>query len=259
MTLLAIDGLNVVRRIYEAIPVEDSPEKVVGAFKSCMGSFRRALSEIRPSHAIAVFDYGGPTWRHELYDQYKINRAPMPEHLKAGLPMLMQDLEDSGLPWVSVPKVEADDVMGALVDRWCEYSDEDAVIMSTDKDMVAKLSKQVRIRDHFTPAWRDEDWCMNYFGVGPELVQDFLALTGDKADGIPGVYKVGKKTAASWLKEYGSFDGVLSNSEKITGKVGEYLRRDKELAILSRKLVEFKTDITIGLTWKKLLQTYPEG
>ena len=250
--LMLLDGLNLVRRIYEAIPADDSPEKVQGLLKSAVSSTRRALSELGPSHALCAFDHGGATWRHELYPGYKKSRKPMPVHLKEGMPELTRLIESLGVKCISQPGVEADDVIGFVTGKWCGVTEAPVDVVSTDKDMLKLLSQQVSIRDHFKAAWLDEAYCLNKFGVPPSQIEDLLALMGDKEDDIPGVEKVGKLTAARWLKQYGSLEGVLARADQVQGKVGVYLRRDAAMARLSKRLVEFKKDLELGLTWKML-------
>lgn len=252
MTLLAMDGLNVVRRIYEAIPTEDSPAKAVGALKSSLASFKRAMKEIDPAYAVIAFDHGGKTWRHELYSEYKIGRKPMPEHLHAAMPELVFQLQEAGFKCVTIEGVEADDVIAALVERWCLYSPADVTVLSTDKDMLQLVTGQVKVRDHFTSTWRDEAWVQEKFGIPAHLVGDYLALMGDASDGVPGIENVGKVTAVKLLKTYGNLDGILKNAHQIPGKTGEHVRKGADMARLSRQLVGFKTDIKLGLTWRML-------
>lgn len=252
MCLLAIDGLSIIRRIHEAIPVPDSAEKMVGTTRSCIASFRRLLDEVNPTHAVIAMDFGGHTWRHDLFADYKKNRKPMPEHLKEGLPNLLTELQQIGLQQVCVKGVEADDTLAGLAKLWGEKKATPVVIASGDKDMCQLMSDQVKIRDHFTSAWRDEAWLQAKFAVKSSQFGDYLALMGDNVDGIPGVEKVGSKTAAGWLSEYGDLETIIANAASIKGKIGEYLRRDVEMARLSRQLVSFKTDFPLGLTWKML-------
>lgn len=251
--LLLIDGLNIVRRIYEANPQPDSREKVEGAVKSSIGSFKRALNEIAPTHVLAAFDYGGETWRHRLYPAYRANRKPMPQALRDALPDLYEQLADRlGVAIVSIPDVEADDVIATCFLRWASAKTGPAVVMSTDKDLAWLMTKGALIRDHFTPEWRNAEWVERKFGIPPSLILDFLALMGDHVDGVPGLEGVGKLTAAKWLRAYGSLDGVLENADTIKGKVGERLRDNMDTVRLSRQLVSFKTDIQCGLTWNAL-------
>ena len=257
MTLLVIDALNIIRRIHEAIPTPDSEEKVADTIKSSLSSFKRALNTHNPTHAVAVFDFGGRTWKHALYEGYQTHRKPMPQHLREGLVTLKQALPALGLHWIAIEGIEADDAIAAVVEKWCQHSAEQAVILSTDKDFLQLLSPQVSIFDHFKGAWRDEAYVLEKFGVKPGQMGDLLALMGDAADGIPGVDKVGSKTAATLLRIDGTLERVLSNADKVTGQVGVNLRKGLEIARLSRQLVAFKTDTPLGLTWKMLALNSP--
>jgi DNA polymerase-1 len=255
MSLLVIDALNIIRRIHEAIPTPDSAEKVADTVKSSLSSFKRALKTHSPTHAVAVFDFGGPTWKHALFDGYQAHRKPMPQHLRDGLLTIKQELHALGLHWIAIEGIEADDAIAAVIEKWCQHSAERAIIISTDKDFLQLLSSQVCVYDHFKSAWRDEAYVLEKFGVKPAQMGDFLALMGDAADGIPGVDKVGSKTAATLLRINGTLDRVLSNADKVAGQVGVNLRKGIEMARLSRQLVSFKTDTALGLTWKMLAQT----
>lgn len=250
--LLIIDGLNIVRRVYEAIPAPDSPEKAEGAVKSSVGSFARALKEHNPSYVVAPFDYGGKTWRHDIYPEYRQHRKPMAEELRAVLPTLFERLHELGIPTISIPEVEADDVIATLFFKGVERGFQRIVPMSTDKDIAQLTAHGAHVRDHFMQEWHDAAWIMKKFFVPPELLGDALALMGDEVDGIPGIEKVGPKTAAKWLNEFGSLDGVLANADQIKGVVGDNLRAKMHLTPLSRQLVAFKTDLKLGLTWKEL-------
>lgn len=254
MSLLIIDALNIIRRIHEAIPTPESEEKVADTVKSSLSSFRRALNNHSPTHAVAVFDYGGRTWKHDLYEGYQANRKPMPEHLRDGLAVIKRELQETGLHPIAIEGVEADDAIAALVEKWCSASAARAVILSTDKDFLQLLSEQVCIYDHFKGVWRDSAYVTAKFGVKPSQMGDLLALMGDAVDGIPGVSKVGAKTAAELLRINGNLDRVISNSDKVPGQVGANLRKGIEMARLSRKLVSFKTDMPLGLTWRMLAQ-----
>jgi len=254
MSLLIIDALNIIRRIHEAVPGPDSEEKVADTLTSSLASFRRALKTHRPTHAVAVFDHGGLTWKHDLYAPYQANRKPMPGHLRDDLLSIKQALLDMGLHWIAIEGVEADDAIAALSEKWCQASPDQVIILSTDKDFLQLLNDQVCIYDHFKGTWRDEAYVLEKFGVMPSQMGDLLALMGDAVDGIPGVDKVGRKTAAGLLRINGHLDRVISNADKVTGQVGANLRKGIEMARLSRKLVSFKTDMPLGLTWRMLSQ-----
>ena len=250
--LLLIDGLNVVRRVYEANPAPDSPDKAQAAVRSSLGSFRRALEEHKPTHILAPFDFGGPTWRHELYPDYRKKRKPMPQELRDVLPALYERLHEMGVPTISVPGVEADDVLATAFYRWDTAKRGPVTVLSTDKDLTALAADGARVRDHFNLVWRDETWIVEKFGVGPALLHDLLALSGDSSDDIPGVPGVATKTAAKLLNAHGTLDSVLAAAETVKGKLGENLRASLDLVRLARKLVSFKTDLSLGLTWNSL-------
>jgi DNA polymerase-1 len=254
MSLLIIDALNIIRRIHEAIPESDGVDKVTDTIQSSLRSFKRALHTHRPTHAVAVFDHGGRTWKHALYEAYQANRSPMPQPLRDGLSTLQQALHDMGLHCIAIEGIEADDAIAALVEKWCRYSAELTIILSTDKDFLQLLNDQVCIYDHFKDAWRDATYVLKKFGVKPSQMGDLLALMGDAADGVPGVDKVGLKTAATLLRIHGHLDRLISNADKIGGQVGVNLRKGVAVARLSRQLVSFKTDVPLGLTWRMLAQ-----
>ena len=254
MSLLIIDALNIIRRIHEAIAEPDSQEKVANTIQSSLRSFRRALKTHRPTHAVAVFDHGGRTWKHDLYEGYQANRQPMPQPLRDGLLTIQHELQDMGLHWIAIAGIEADDAIAALVEKWCNTRSERAIILSTDKDFLQLLSDQVCIYDHFKDVWRDPAYVQEKFGVTPSQMGDLLALMGDAVDGVPGVDKVGRKTAATLLRINGNLDRLISNADKVGGQVGANLRKGIAIARLSRLLVSFKTDMPLGLTWKMLAQ-----
>ncbi len=250
--LLLIDGLNIVRRIYEANPVEDSVEKAEAAIRNSLFSFTRALNTYNPTHVLAPFDFGGLTWRHELYADYKIKRKPMPAELWQALPGLYTQLADMGVATILVPGVEADDVLATVVSQWDIARRGPITVLSTDKDIAALTAKGAQVVDHFNRVVRDESWIVGKFGVSSALLQDLLALAGDSSDGIPGVPGVATKTAAKLLNEHGSLDQVMAQAATVKGKVGENLRASLDVVRLSRKLVEFKTDLKLGITWNSI-------
>jgi DNA polymerase-1 len=254
MALLIFDAMNIIRRIHEAVPGEESEEKVADTITSSLASFRRALKTHRPTHAVAVFDHGACTWKHDLYAHYQAKRKPMPTLLRDGLLSIKQALQRIGLHWIAIEGIEADDAIAALVEKWCQASPEQVIILSTDKDFLQLLNEQVCIFDHFKGTWRDQAYVLEKFGVKPSQMGDLLALMGDAVDGIPGVAKIGSKTAAGLLRINGNLDRVISNADKVPGQVGANLRKGVEMARLSRQLVSFKTDVPLGLTWRMLSQ-----
>ncbi len=250
--LLAIDGLNIVRRVYEANPEPDETVKADLALRHSLSSFRKLLTSHQPTHVLAAFDVGGPTWRHDLYARYREHREPMPAALRDGLPGFYERLAAIGLKVVSVPQVEADDVIGTAVLRWLGEGRGDAVVASTDKDLHVLIAQGAALWDHFKGEWHDRAWVEKKFGVPPDMLVDLFALMGDVADSIPGVSKIGVKTAAKLLRAYGSLDAVMAGAGILKGPLGERLRKEKDLAYLSRQLVQLKTDVRMGVTWKML-------
>jgi protein Xni len=250
--LLAIDGLNIVRRVYEASAEPDSPIKAATALRHALSSFRTVLDTHQPTHVLAAFDHGGTTWRHALYPRYREHRAPMPSDLRAALPEFQQRLTQAGMHPLCIPDVEADDVIGTGVLRWLAEGRGEAIVATTDKDLHGLVAHGALVWDHFANAWHDDAWVRQRFGVAPEQIVDLLALMGDVTDGVPGVSKVGMKTAARLLNAYGDLDAVMAGAGILKTPLGERLRAERDILYLSRQLVELKTDVRLGVTWNML-------
>lgn len=255
--LALFDGLNLIRRVYSANQAPDSAEKVQQALKASAGSIRRALEEIRPTHAVFVLDPEGNNFRHRLYPAYKQNRKPMFPGLRDGLADFSAQIESRfGMRTVIAEDVEADDVITTLAIRWLErVKAEPALfqaptIVSTDKDLAVLIADGARIRHHFNKEWRDASWVREHFGIEPHQLHDLLSLAGDTTDNIPGIPGVALKTAAKLLKTYGTLEGVLSATD-IKGKLGETVVLNGETARLSSDLVSMRRDLTLGLTWSQ--------
>ncbi|KQV90632.1 5'-3' exonuclease [Massilia sp. Root351] len=250
--LLAIDGLNIVRRVYEASPEPDSDLKADIALRHALSSFRNLITDHQPTHVLPAFDYGGATWRHQLYAGYREGRAPMPGVLREALPEFYQRLAGFGLRVVSLPEVEADDVIGTVVLRWLAEDRGAAVVATTDKDLHCLVAQGALVWDHFKSEWHDYAWCEKKWGVPPEQLPDLLALMGDATDSIPGVSKVGLKTAARLLRTYGNLDAIMAGAGILKDTLGETLRKEREMLYLSRQLVQLKTDVRVGVSWNML-------
>lgn len=250
--LLAIDGLNIVRRVYEASPEPDSDLKASIALRHAFSSFRNVLEVHAPTHVLVAFDYGGQTWRHALYPRYREHRAPMPAVLREALPEFQERLRTAGVPVAMLPEVEADDVVATCVMRWLGENRGEAIVATTDKDLHVLIAHGALVWDHFKNEWHDDAWVRNRFGVAPELLHDLLALMGDATDGVPGVSKIGMKTAARLLNAYGSLDAVMAGAGILKTPLGERLRAERDILYLSRELVRLKTDVRLGVTWKAL-------
>ena len=245
--LLVIDGNNLVRRIHAAIKEEDATRQLEETLRSCRASFRRARSNHPHTHAVAVFDAPGQNWRHRLYPDYQAGRGPSPEGLPDLLKTLRAELEEQQLRTISVPDIEADDAIAVLALRWQQRGRGAMTILSSDKDLCALLSPAVSVHDHFGNVNRDAAWVLDKFGIEPALIQDYLALVGDKTDNIPGVEGIGPVKAVQLLKEFKSLQGILES--RSLQKVAKQVIRNREKALLSRKLVGFRTDVSIGVSW----------
>ncbi|MCU6502132.1 5'-3' exonuclease [Rugamonas sp. A1-17] len=250
--LLAIDGLNIVRRVYEASPEPDSAEKAEIALRHALSSFRKLVNDHEPTHVLPAFDFGGPTWRHALYAGYREGRAPMPAPLREALPAFYDKLRGIGLHVVSLPEVEADDVIGTVVLRWLADGRGEATVATTDKDLHGLIAQGARVWDHFKSEWHDHAWVERKWGVPPEQLPDLLALMGDPTDSIPGVSKVGVKKAARLLRTYGTLDGIMAGAGILKDTLGETLRKEREMLYLSKQLVQLKTDVRVGVSWNML-------
>jgi DNA polymerase-1 len=176
----------------------------------------------------------------------------MPAPLQERLPDLYGALERLGVHIVSIPGVEADDVIGTAVLRWLGEGRGEAIIASTDQDLHVLIANGAVLWDHFRNEWHDRRWVEEKFGVPPEMLTDLLALVGKSADSIPGVSKVGIKTAARLIQSYKTLEGVMAGAGILKDTLGEKLRQDRDNAFLSRQLVQLKTDVHLGVSWKML-------
>jgi DNA polymerase-1 len=204
-----------------------------------------------------VFDAPGKTFRDDMYEQYKANRSSMPDDLREQIAPLHEMIKAMGLPFVMVEGVEADDVIGTYAAQ-ATASQKHTVISTGDKDMAQLVTPFVTLVNTMTETTMDAAGVVEKFGVNPEQIVDYLALMGDTVDNIPGVPKVGPKTAAKWLNEYGSLDELIAKAEEVKGKVGENLRDSLEQLPLSRALTQIKCDVDLPLHFADLVPTEPD-
>ena len=249
-TLYLVDGSSYLYRAYHALPkLTNSAGEPTGALLGVANMLRRLLNDANSANIAVVFDAKGPTFRHEMYDQYKANRPPMPTDLRQQIEPIHEIVRLLGLPLIQVSGVEADDVIGTLATQ-AAAKGMDCIISTGDKDMAQLVNEHVSLINTMTNTHMDSDGVVEKFGVKPEQIVDFLALTGDKADNIPGVEKCGPKTAAKWLNDWQNLEGVMSHAETVKGKIGEYLREALETLPLSQNLatirVELELDHDIG-------------
>ncbi|MDH3924213.1 MAG: DNA polymerase I, partial [Xanthomonadales bacterium] len=244
-TLYLVDGSSYLYRAFHALPnLTNSRGEPTGALLGVANMLKRLLNEAEPEYIAVVFDARGPTFRHEMYPDYKANRPPMPAELRQQVESILEFTRMLGLPLLQVDGVEADDVIGTLAAE-AEKAGMRCVISTGDKDMAQLVSDLTTLTNTMTATDMDREGVKQKFDVTPEQIVDFLALTGDKADNIPGVEKCGPKTAAKWLAQWGDLDQVVAHAEEVGGKIGENLRAALEQLPLSRQLATIRTDLDL--------------
>ena len=242
--LVLIDGSSYLYRAFHALPpLTNAHGEPTGALFGVVNMLRSTLKS-RPDYLAFVADAHGPTFRDAMFDQYKANRPPMPDDLRSQVQPMLAIVGALGFPILCVPGVEADDVIGTLAVQ-AQALGIEVLISTGDKDLAQLVSPQVTLINTMSNTVLDGAAVMEKFGVRPDQIIDFLALTGDTVDNVPGVPKCGPKTAAKWLAEYATLDGVIANADKIGGKIGESLRAALPLLPLSRELVTIKTDVPL--------------
>ena len=250
--IILVDGSSYLYRAYHALPpLTTSKNQPTGAIKGVISMIKRVLIDHPDSPLAVVFDAKGKTFRHDMYSEYKANRPPMPEDLVQQIEPIHRIISLMGIKLIMIPGVEADDVIGTLAEQ-ARQKKLNTVISTGDKDMTQLVCDNVSVVNTMSGELLDENGVMNKFGVGPELITDYLALIGDKSDNIPGVDKVGPKTAVKWLNEYKNIEGIKKNAESIGGKVGENLRSSIETLDLAHELVKIKTDVPLEITIEDL-------
>ncbi|MFY3775940.1 DNA polymerase I [Marinobacter salsuginis] len=243
--VVLVDGSSYLFRAYHALPpLTTSKNHPTGAIKGVISMIRRLEQDFPGSKMVVVFDAKGKTFRHDLYEEYKANRPPMPEDLACQIEPIHEIVKAMGLPLLTVTGVEADDVIGTLANE-ATSKGIDVVVSTGDKDMAQLVSDHVTLINTMTETRMDREGVVEKFGVTPEQIVDYLALVGDKVDNIPGVNKCGPKTAVKWLQSYENLDNVIEHADEIKGKIGEYLREATETLPLSRELATIRTDVEL--------------
>ena len=245
--LILVDGSSYLYRAFHALPpLNTSHGEPTGAIYGVINMLRSLLSEYRPRYFAVVFDARGRTFRDDLFAEYKANRPPMPEELAAQIEPLHALVRALGLPLLQVPGVEADDVIGTLARRAAAEGME-TLISTGDKDMAQLVDSHIILVNTMSHTVLDRDGVMEKFGVPPERIVDLLALMGDSSDNIPGIPRVGPKTAARWLNDFGSLDALVARAGEIKGKVGESLRDNLDTLALSRRLATIHCDVDLDV------------
>ncbi|MCK4869896.1 MAG: DNA polymerase I [Gammaproteobacteria bacterium] len=252
---ILIDGSSYLYRAFHALPpLTNSKGQPTGAIYGVVNMIRKLLAEYDPARVVVVFDAKGPTFRHEMYKEYKAHRPPMPPELRSQIEPLHALIKALGLPLLAVSGVEADDVIATLAKAGKEHGLE--VLISTgDKDMTQLVNGQVNLINTMSNAYFGREQVIEKYGVAPEQIVDYLSLIGDKSDNIPGIDKVGPKTAAAWLQKYGSLDEIIKHADEFKGKLGENLRGSLEQLQMAHSLVTLKYDVSLDIELDELVQT----
>ncbi len=256
--LVLIDGSSYLYRAFFALPpLTNSRGVPTGAIYGVLNMLSKFLREFTPPHIGVVFDAPGKTFRDELFAEYKAQRPPMPDDLRSQTEPLLAAVEALGMPVLRVDGVEADDVIGTLACR-AAAAGQTVLISTGDKDMAQLVNEHITLINTMSGTVLDRAGVKTKFEVFPEQIIDYLALVGDSSDNIPGIDKVGPKTAAKWLNAYGTIDGLLEHAAEITGKVGENLRAGLTMLALSRQLATIRTDLELPLDTAGLIRRAPD-
>ena len=259
--IILVDGSSYLYRAYHALPpLENSKSQPTGAIKGVISMIKKILIDHPESDLAVVFDAKGKTFRHDMYTEYKANRPPMPEDLVSQIEPIHKIIQLMGIKLIMISGVEADDVIGTLAEQ-ARNKKLDTVISTGDKDMTQLVCKNVSVVNTMTGELLDESGVKEKFGVPPEHITDYLALIGDKSDNVPGVDKVGPKTAVKWLDEYTNLENIIKNAESLGGKVGENLRSSIDTLKLAHDLVTIKRDVELpfGIEELKVVREDTEG
>ncbi|HEX4050840.1 MAG TPA: DNA polymerase I [Steroidobacteraceae bacterium] len=256
--LVLIDGSSYLFRAFHALPpLSNSAGQPTGAIHGVLSMLLKFLREYEPPHIAVVFDAPGRTFRDELFAEYKAQRAPMPDQLRPQIEPLLEAVEALGLPMLRIEGVEADDVIGTLTCR-ANAAGQRVLISTMDKDMAQLVDERITLINTMSNTLLDRAGVKAKFDVFPEQIIDYLALIGDSSDNIPGIEKVGPKTAARWLAQYGTVDALIEHREEISGKVGENLRAGLTTLALSRQLATLRTDLSLPIDEHTLVRRAPD-
>ncbi|BBL56447.1 DNA polymerase I [Methylomonas koyamae] len=256
--LILVDGSSFLFRAFHAVPpLTNSKGEPTNAVYGVSNMLRKLINDYATPYFAVVFDAPGKTFRHELYDQYKAHRPPMPDELRVQIQPLHDLIRALGLPLIIEHGVEADDVLGSLAQNAARQGF-NVIISTGDKDMAQLVTERIILENSMTGAVMDIAGVQEKFGVKPEQIIDYLALMGDAVDNIPGVPKVGPKTAAKWLQEYGTLDHLIASAADIKGKIGDNLREALGQLPLSRELTTIKCDVALHYSLDDLKRKAPD-
>lgn len=257
-TLVLVDGSYYLFRAFHAMPAfTNSNGEPTGAIYGVINMIHKLLQDYKPDYFAVVFDAKGKNFRNDWYPEYKAHRPPVPDDLVCQIPPLHEIIRAEGFPLLIVDNVEADDVIATLAKR-AEQHNLKTIISTGDKDLAQIVNTNIHLINTMTNTLLDPEGVVGKYGVPPDKIIDYLTLVGDTADNIPGVAKVGPKTAAKWLLEYGTLDNITHNADKIGGKIGENLRASIEQLPLCKKLVTLKSDLELSLDIGDLVRSEPD-
>ena len=249
---IIIDGSSYLYRAFYALPnLKTSSGLNSGAIHGFANMLNRIVNEFKPKHLLMVFDAKGKNFRHELYDQYKANRGAMPSELSEQTGAIIDLVKAYGITVVQEKGVEADDVIATAVKQF-DVKNTRIIISSGDKDLAQLVNKNVVLINSFDSKILDQEGVKEKFGVNPNQIFDYLCLVGDTSDNIPGVPKVGPKTAVTLLEKYGDLDNIVSKSSELKGKLRENIESSLETIQLAKKLVALKDDLKLPVDLNKL-------
>lgn len=245
-TVLLVDGSNFLYRAFHGLPdLRTSAGEPTGAIKGFANMLKMIRTMIKPDYAACVFDAHGGTFRDEIYSEYKANRPPMPEDLASQVEPIFSMVKAQGWPFLQVPGIEADDVIGTLA-KQAEKKGFKVFIATGDKDMSQLVTDQVFILNTMTRQILNAEGVKAKYGVAPERIIDYLSLMGDAVDNVPGINKCGPKTAAKWVNDFGSLDEIMRRASEVKGKAGENLREGLAFLPTAKALVTIKTDADLS-------------
>ncbi len=251
-TLLLVDGSSYLYRAFHALPdLRNAAGEPTGAIYGVLNMLRRLLADHKAEYLACVFDARGKTFRDDLYAEYKANRPPMPDDLGRQIEPLFEAIRALGWPLLQIEGVEADDVIGTLA-RHAEDCGLNCVISTGDKDLAQLVSSRVTLVNTMSNERLDPAGVQAKFGVPPERILDYLTLVGDAVDNVPGVDKVGPKTAAKWLAQYGSLAELVAHASEVGGAVGENLRKALDWLPKARELLTVKCDVPLPFDFDEL-------
>ena len=258
-TLLLVDGSSYLYRAFHALPeLKNKDNHPTGVIYGVLNMLRLTHSQFPSDYSVCIFDAKGKTFRNDIYSEYKANRPKMPEELAIQIEPLKKAITAMGWPMMIKDSVEADDVIGTL-SKQANAKKIKVIISTGDKDLAQLVNNDTKLINTMTNEELDIDGVQNKFGVPPSSIIDYLTIIGDKADNVPGIEKVGPKTALKWLNEYKSLEKIVKNSEKFGGVVGENLRKSIDWLPTAKDLITIRCDLDIKVNWDEFIKKEPNN